>query len=158
MKGADNAVRWDEGTPAKFTRDASGKPIGGEAQMNTFKKDGASVYPAGNIENMEYWWHTHPDVTLSENYKGIDYTVTLGGSNPSDADYDAQEALEEAGFKKETFVVGVGDKRVTFYRKNKNLVNISWRNFKRIGEGRAKKGRVYRKYNKMRNGGKKKNT
>ncbi len=122
--GDANATRWDEGTPAREAKDASGNVIGAKASMNAFMVNGQSQMPS-DASNVEYWWHTHPNTSVGG--------TRLGNSNPSPADFRFQATMENRGFKGNTFVIGVRSGKVTFYNKNKSLITIKYSDYKTMG-------------------------
>ena len=124
MIGDSNATRWDEGPTPKAIKDSNGNVIGAEASIVPFIVNGVRQYPT--IRDMEFWWHTHPDVMVEG--------IPLGSSTPSFNDKMVQRDMKEKGFfKGNTFVIGVGTKKVTFYNSKKPLMTIKYSDFKKMG-------------------------
>jgi len=118
MKGADSAVRWDEGSEPVAITTAEGK--GARASISPFTKDGVDVKP-DNMGDVDTYWHVHPDVSLNG--------VSLGGTTPSGAvgkggDIGSQRNFEKDGFKGNTFIIGAGSKKVRFYNSKTTVITI----------------------------------
>jgi len=122
--GDANATKWDEGSPANEVKDAEGNVVGAKASMNPFMIGGTQNIPT-DASNVEFYWHTHPNTTVGG--------VSLGYSDPSDADKSFQGTMQSRGFKGNAFVIGTRSNTVTFYNKNKSLITIKYSDFKKIG-------------------------
>lgn len=94
------------------------------ATLTMFKIDGNNEMPA-DASNVEYWWHTHPKTTVNG--------LSLGNSNPSEADFKGQTTMMNIGFKDNTFVIGVRSDTVTFFNGKKPLITIKYSDFKTMG-------------------------
>lgn len=90
-----------------------------------FVVNGINTMPH-DASNIQLWWHTHPNVTING--------VSLGSSNPSEADYNGQRTMLNRGYNGNSFVIGVRDRRVTFFNGKKRLSTIRWKAFIRMGE------------------------
>ena len=66
-----------------------------------------------DASNIEFWWHTHPNITING--------ISLGSSNPSEADYNGQKAMVSRGYKGNSFVIGTRTNTVTFL-----IINDDW--------------------------------
>ena len=121
--GDVNATRWDEGPPAIPFTDKDGNP-GARATITMFKIDGKSQMPT-DVSNVQFWWHTHPNVTING--------IQLGGSNPSDADFRGATEMINRGFRGNTFVIGVRNERVTFFNNTRALTTIRFDDFVTMG-------------------------
>ncbi|WP_257667178.1 hypothetical protein [Parapedobacter tibetensis] len=78
-----------------------------------------------DASNVDFWWHTHPNTTING--------VTLGGSDPSKADYTGQANMVNRGYKGNTFVIGVRNGTVTFFNAKGTLITVKYSDFKRMG-------------------------
>src|SRR5690554_5148151 len=96
--GDANATRWDEGPAAELTVGADGSKTL-RASITPFRVDDKRVNV--NPSNVEFWWHTHPKTEVGG--------LQLGSSNPSPADFSFQGSMQGAGFKGNSFVIGVRD-------------------------------------------------
>jgi RHS repeat-associated protein len=121
--GDANVTRWDEGPTAVAFTDKDGNR-GAEATLQMFVVNGQNTMPA-DASNVEMWWHTHPNTTVNG--------VSLGNSNPSDADYSGQKIMTKKGYKGNTFVIGVRSGTVTFFNKDGALQTVKWSDFLRMG-------------------------
>lgn len=123
MFGDVNATRWDEGPAAVPFVDKEGNQ-GVKATLTMFQINGKNEMPA-DASNVEFWWHTHPNITING--------LTLGSSNPSAADYRGQTIMMNRGYKGNSFVVGTRSNTVTFFNNKKALTTIKYSDFKQIG-------------------------
>ena len=121
--GDANATRWDEGPPAIPFTDKDGNP-GARATLTMFQINGRYEMPT-DASNVEFWWHTHPNVTING--------APLGGSNPSQADFRGQTEMTNRGFQGNTFVIGVRNGRVTFFNNKRVLTTVRYADFIRMG-------------------------
>lgn len=124
LMGSDNAILWDEGPTAKTYTDKGGNTVV-KATLQMFVVNGVSTMPQ-DASNIEFWWHTHPNITING--------ISLGSSNPSEADYNGQRKMLNRGYNGNSFVIGVRDRRVTFFNGKKRLSTIRWKAFIRMGE------------------------
>jgi len=123
MFGDVNAILWDEGPEAELTVDADGTKIL-KASIRPFRVEGKRVNV--KAQNVEFWWHTHPKTEAGG--------LQLGSSNPTGADFSFQGSMQGAGFKGNTFVIGVRDQKVSFYNQNKVVLRMNYQVFKQIGK------------------------
>ena len=121
--GDANVTRWDEGPAAIAFTDKDGNQ-GAKATLQMFIENGQNTMPA-DASNVEMWWHTHPNTTVNG--------VSLGSSNPSDADYSGQKTMTNRGYTGNTFVIGVRSGTVTFFNKDGALQTVKWSDFLRMG-------------------------
>jgi len=121
--GDANATRWDEGPAAIPFTDENGNQ-GARATLTMFQINGRNEMPA-DASNVQYWWHTHPNTTVNG--------VSLGGSNPSDADFRGQTTMTNRNFQGNTFVIGTRTNRVTFFNNTRPLITVKYSDFQRMG-------------------------
>jgi len=127
LYGADNGIRWDEGPePHVRSRHPDGTPAEVAATISPFTVGGVSLVYA-NWNNVEFYWHTHPDV----NVEG----VPLGSHFPSPSDLSFQGTMQSRGFTGSPFLIGARTYRVTFYSDRGRELTIPFKTFKRIGLG-----------------------
>ena len=124
VQGNNSAIRWDEGPAATADIDKNGNTVV-RATLHMFVVNGINTMPH-DASNIQLWWHTHPNVTING--------VSLGSSNPSEADYNGQRKMLNRGYNGNSFVIGVRDRRVTFFNGKKRLSTIRWKAFIRMGE------------------------
>ena len=121
--GDANAVRWDEGPAAIPFVDKNGNQ-GAKAILIMFKINGKNEKPT-DASNIEFWWHTHPNVNING--------IQLGNSTPSKQDFKGQSNMRKAKYKGNTFVVGVRGGKITFYNNIRVLITVKYSDFKKMG-------------------------
>lgn len=121
--GDETVTRWDEGSTAVAFTDKDGNQ-GAKASLQMFVVNGQNTMP-NDAYNIEMWFHIHPKTTVNG--------ISLGGSNPSDADYRGQKTMTNRGYKGNTFVIGVRNGKVTFFNKDRALQTVKWFDFLRMG-------------------------
>ena len=110
MKGDDTVTRWDEGSEPVVTDRES------RMSIRFFKIGGKSKIP-NNISEMVFYWHTHPKRKERE-------LSSHGSDKPSKTDKSFQKEMQQSGYKRNTFVIGVRTKNVTFYNNRGIIVKL----------------------------------
>lgn len=124
--GSKSAALWDEGpAPSVKSRHPDGTPEKVSATIKFFTVNGKQQGYADTETDLEFWWHTHPDVDVEG--------VKLGSHLPSESDYFGQKLMEDKGFKGNTFVIGLRTNKVSFYNKDRNLLTIPFLHSKKSG-------------------------
>ncbi len=114
--GDKTARIWDSGDPMI---DNSGKEsfIDKKWPITPFKINGKQNQVGGDVSSIEYVWHVHP-----------------GDANPSIGDITELKNWKEYGYKGNPFVIGVKNKKVSFYDENGILESVDYIDFIRMGK------------------------
>lgn len=114
--GDERARIWDSGDPMI---DNSGKDcfVDKKWSIIPFKINGKPNQVGGDVSSIEYVWHVHSE-----------------DANPSLGDKEALKNWKDYGYKGNPFVIGVKNRKVSFYDENGILESVDYIDFIRMGK------------------------
>lgn len=116
LKGQNDAVIWDPGEPMVIQEIKNGYIK--RWSIEPFVKDGAKLYNF-KLSDMEFYWHVQPTDDF-----------------PSTSDINHDTRYRDKGkYSGTTFVIGVENGRVTFYKGDKLLIRIYYDQMVKMGKG-----------------------